>query len=164
VFAVDSGPHPFLAVEVATDARLFDRLNHANERRRDNWFASWERGPLSSGRTYRLPTEVWVHLKGADQLYFRIWASAQPDQWVSPLTSTLDSEYYTAPLMEIVDTAANKAGGATLSLVKVVHEPTAPAEDEVTEVQVHYREQTSSRFETVKIRPGLTVLPVEQVY
>src|SRR5262245_6071249 len=46
VFAVDSGPHPFLAVEVATDARLFDRLNHANERRRDNWFASWERGPL----------------------------------------------------------------------------------------------------------------------
>jgi hypothetical protein len=66
--------------------------------------------------------------------------------------------------MEIVDSAANEDDAATLSLVKVVHEPTAPAADELTEVRVHYREQTSSRYERVKIRPGLITLPVDQVY
>src|SRR5437762_2591961 len=75
-FQVDPRDNPFYLVEIASEPRLFDRDNHAHERRPENFYSSWPSESLLSDDAYTLPPLAWDALKRKDTLFYRVLTTA----------------------------------------------------------------------------------------
>jgi len=106
VLTVHPGDRSHYVVEVATRAELFDFNAHGAERNDSNFFGSWTQLPFSSSSlypaSYRLPDSVWSRLRGATQLYYRLWASNSPNNWVDHISTTPDDAASSAPSILVV--------------------------------------------------------------
>jgi subtilisin family serine protease len=99
-FEINLGGRQMYAVEISTDANLFDTNANGNMRNSSNFYASWEQG-LSTDLPFILPADVWSNLKVADQLYYRLHV-ADDNSWSNYDVSVGDTEYMNAPFMEVV--------------------------------------------------------------
>lgn len=77
-FSVNPGPGRFYAVELATDANLF---NDTAGRTDDNFYGSWSDTALMNSSSYRVPSYVWNRLSEVDRLYYRIDVSTDSSTW-----------------------------------------------------------------------------------
>jgi hypothetical protein len=101
IFEVVPSPNRFYVVEVTTQSELFDQANFGDLITWENFYASdWDE-PFLSAPTYTLPTAVWDRLKRFGPLYYRIWTSASPEDWVDADVSTPDMLSFEAPFIEI---------------------------------------------------------------
>lgn len=108
-FHVDPGAGRYFAVEVATEAGLFDYAS-AGDRTDANFYGSWSASPFGSADSYpavyALPGDVWDRLKEADRLYYRLWSTESATEWLNEDTSLLDSEAASAPSIDITEAEA----------------------------------------------------------
>ena len=116
-FHVDPGSGRHFAVEVATEALLFE-FDRASERTSENFFGSWSILPFASAGSYpsvyALPGDVWELLKAAPRLYYRLWSSESVDGWLNEDTSLLDAEASAAPSIEITESVQPLPSGPML--------------------------------------------------
>ncbi|MES2462221.1 MAG: hypothetical protein V4671_16670 [Armatimonadota bacterium] len=96
-------PGNFYSVEAATRADLLHRGLYGHLRTDDNFYASWRVLPHRSGRSFTLPADVWERLRGADQLFYRLWQSDEANRWSNPSATTADRDCRQAPFIQIVD-------------------------------------------------------------
>jgi hypothetical protein len=136
-FSVDlPGRTPYWALEVASDAALFDRRNAAGRDASTYWGVRGE-GPLwlRRGTTAELPRAVWDALRGAEALYYRIWTSRSRTRWDRPETSLPDAMAPDAPSIRLAGPGAARpfspegapAGEAAPSPVPSATGPRPPA-------------------------------------
>ncbi|MGB3296579.1 MAG: S8 family serine peptidase, partial [Phormidesmis sp.] len=69
-FEVNLAGRRFFAIEVATQASLFDGDSHGSDRTEHNFYGSWQDSPLLTRSPYTLPAAVWQRLKQGDRLYY----------------------------------------------------------------------------------------------
>lgn len=100
-FHVNPGAHRYYVVEVAADPRLFDATGHLGARTGANFYGSWSDQPFQVDPTYRLPAPAWAQLRNAPRLWYRVGASARPDDYVDYTVSTTDDMAAMAPSIEI---------------------------------------------------------------
>ena len=101
IFQVSPGTNPYYAVEVATEPSLFDWAQRGNERRADNFYASWQEVSLFRDTTYALPSNVWQLLNTSNSLYYRVLTSSASDRWINLTASTPDEHADTAPYLSL---------------------------------------------------------------
>lgn len=106
VFAIWPGSGEYFAIEVATRPQLFDGSRHGSERNADNFYGSWEETRLRKAAdrnrtTYALPYHVWMHLRLADRLYYRVLTSVRSVDWVDVQTSLAEDDLDHAPSIEL---------------------------------------------------------------
>jgi len=99
-FEVDLGGRAMYAVEVATEASLFNSA--ANESKRDdsNFYASW-RDSLLTDLPFTMPSDAWEKLKTASVLYYRVHV-ADDNDWSNYAVWVTDSDAENAPSIEII--------------------------------------------------------------
>jgi len=95
-------PGRYSAVEVATDASLFNYQANGTRRTINNFYASWKERPFlraaSYPALYTLPADAWNRLRqNATRLYYRIWCTESSSEWVNAQTSTSDGATASAP-------------------------------------------------------------------
>jgi hypothetical protein len=90
----------YYAVEVATDAVLFDGASHTLE---DGFYGSWSESSFLSESTYQLPDHVWEALCGRDALYYRAWFNDSESSWDHAALTTLDGDGRSAPSISITE-------------------------------------------------------------
>jgi subtilisin family serine protease len=104
-FRVLPGENRYYAVEVATDAALFDYDGHGGEREEfANFYGSWQEGlrEAKGPTTYTLPHAAWRRLREANRLYYRVVTSAENNiEWPNYQTSTPDGSVEDAPYIEL---------------------------------------------------------------
>jgi hypothetical protein len=109
-FRINQGVHPYYAVEIATDWRLFDKDGRA-ERNDDNFYGTWgdphvglQDGPPGQNTVFTLPTAVWRRLGKGPALYYRVLTvSERSREWPNLAASTSDDEAARAPRIRLVD-------------------------------------------------------------
>lgn len=101
VFEVNTGGRALFAIEVATEAALFNSNLHGTRRNSSNFFGSWERG-LESRSPYSLPTEIWNSLDlSSERLFYRAHV-ADDQQWSNYAVTTTDGDALNAPGITVV--------------------------------------------------------------
>jgi subtilisin family serine protease len=100
-FEINPRPNGFYAVEVATQAALFDNANHGSERNTNNFYASWQDTPFMSNPTYILPTPVWQRLQIDSRLYYRLWTSASSTSWANYAVTVADTKANQSPFIVV---------------------------------------------------------------
>ncbi|MEZ4870188.1 MAG: S8 family serine peptidase [Caldilineaceae bacterium] len=120
VFQCNPQPNTYYAVEVATDYSLFGGGN----RTESNFYGSYSDTALLSAPTYRLPENVWSRLKSGNRLYYRMWTSSSPSDWVDYAVTTPSANPQSAPFIEIGDTirTVRSARFAQSTLVRQIDE------------------------------------------
>jgi metacaspase-1 len=106
-FIVDPGPGRYYAVEITTRANLFNNAVNGSQRTDDNFFMTWRVKPYLSApaypATFDLPVAAWDRLRrNSTQLYYRLWATDSPDQWVNARATTRDSMADSAPSIQLM--------------------------------------------------------------
>ncbi|MDH3733772.1 MAG: S8 family serine peptidase [Gemmatimonadota bacterium] len=98
-FTVNAAGRPFMAVEVATEARLFDFDSHGGDRSSSNYYPDWDAGgsTTSSTLSWRLPDDVWQQMRHADALFYRVHVADDPDTWANYDVSLEDGDAALAP-------------------------------------------------------------------
>ena len=108
-FSVSTGAHPYYYVEFATEAALFDYESNGPRRTADNFYASWADTSLASrltGGSYTMPTAVWMRLKSAVRLFYRIGSTPKPVGWEGVHLAFPDSAYSQAPSFTVTSGSA----------------------------------------------------------
>ena len=113
-FQVDPRPNGYYAIEVATQAELFDAGGHGGERTSDNFYGSWQDGAALSAPSYTLPDPVWRRLRAARRLYYRACTTASPSGWSNPQATTPASRPQDAPAVQITAAGPAAAGGPSI--------------------------------------------------
>ncbi|WP_298802249.1 S8 family serine peptidase [uncultured Pseudokineococcus sp.] len=84
-FRVRSGRHPWVALELATDPRLFWPAATGRTRTPGTFAATWEQGMTSTGRaletTVTVPAELWRRLEQPTRVHYRCVTAARRDDW-----------------------------------------------------------------------------------
>ena len=103
IFLVVAKPFPFFVFEITTDPGLFDTARRNGERRRGNFYGSWQEdyGRRYTGSLYTLTETAWADLRTADRLYYRVAVTASDGSWSGYTTSTDDSEGGEAPYIVV---------------------------------------------------------------
>jgi hypothetical protein len=97
-FSVSVPAGHYFAVEVATDASLFNSAANGARRNDNNFYASWKVSPFRQGTSFTMPLDAWNRLRqGASQLYYRLWSTSSPTSWVNYQVTTPDSNAQAAP-------------------------------------------------------------------
>ena len=99
-FTVNLGGRRFFAIEVATQASLFDGDAHGGDRTEQNFYGSWQDSPLLTQSLYTLPFAVWQRLKQSDRLYYRAHV-ADSSAWANYAVTISDSQASSAPFIQI---------------------------------------------------------------
>jgi hypothetical protein len=99
-FEINLGGRQMYAVEVATDASLFESSVNEALRNSSNFYASWDEG-LISDLPFLMPSNAWNNLKVADHLYYRLHV-ADDNSWGNYDVSLPDNEALNAPSMKVV--------------------------------------------------------------
>ena len=106
-FRVNPGPGRYFAVEVATEAALFNYAENGTRRTESNFYGSWKTPPFQLASAYpaeyTLPDTVWQRLKssGATDLFYRLWATSGSNSWVSQKTTISDAQAASAPCVHL---------------------------------------------------------------
>lgn len=90
----------YYAVEVATEASLFNNQANGSRRTVDNFYGSWQVRPFLSGRnpSFTMPADAWNRLRQtALRLYYRVWCTDSATDWVNARASIYDTEAANAP-------------------------------------------------------------------
>ncbi|MDB5743760.1 MAG: peptidase caspase catalytic subunit p20 [Polaromonas sp.] len=123
-FAVAVPSGHYFAVEVATQASLFNSTVNGAQRNDANFYASWKVTPFRQGSTFTLPVDAWNRLRqGASQLYYRLWCTASPTSWVNYQVSVSESNAASAPSVTL--TAQSSTGSGAEGGVPAITAPTA---------------------------------------
>lgn len=111
-FNVEKAGNPLFYIELATDAKLFDRAANDANRKDENFYASYkdpqtfENGKfLMSGNTFQLPDDKWDKLSAASRIYYRI-GSCSDYSWGNFKLSCSDSNCFAAPYFECITNQA----------------------------------------------------------
>ncbi|MDB5931706.1 MAG: peptidase caspase catalytic subunit p20 [Polaromonas sp.] len=114
----------YFAVEVATEADLFNSAASGSRRSDSNFYASWKVTPFRQGTSFMLPADAWNRLRqGASRLYYRLWCTASATSWVSYRATIPDASAASAPSMELV--AQGQPGTSEGSTMPAITAPTA---------------------------------------
>ena len=102
-FQVNPGAGRYYAVEVSTNSWYFTD-QYSAQRNDDNFYGSWKVAPFASSALYpaafELPTAVWSRLRDNatnGRLYYRMWWTESPTQWVNHGCTTPNSSGQNAP-------------------------------------------------------------------
>ena len=111
-FTVNKAGNPLFYVELATDAKLFDRAANDAQRTESNFYASYkdpqtfENGVfLMSGNIFTLPENKWGKLSSSNRIYYRIGSCADTS-WGKFKLSCSDGNCFAAPYFECITTQA----------------------------------------------------------
>jgi hypothetical protein len=114
-FTVNPGANRYYSIEVATRPELFNHAAYASQRNDSNFFGSWRVTPFGFAAnypaTYTLSADVWQRLReNATRLYYRLWATDSPNQWLNSAVTTPDREAQAAPAITIETGASTPVG------------------------------------------------------
>lgn len=111
-FSVSVPSGHYFAVEIATEAALFNSAANGARRNDSNFYASWKTLPFRQGSSFTMPLAEWNRMRqGASQLFYRLWCTASPNSWVSYQATTPDSNAQAAPSVTLV--AQGQTGGGS---------------------------------------------------
>jgi hypothetical protein len=111
-FSVSVPSGHYFAVEIATQASLFNSTASGAQRNDSNFYASWKTLPFRQGSSFTMPLADWNRMRqGASRLYYRLWCTASPNSWVSYQATTPDSNAQAAPSVTLV--AQGQTGGGS---------------------------------------------------
>lgn len=135
-FSVSVPSGHYFAVEIATDASLFNSSANGAQRNDSNFYASWKVSPFRQGSSFMMPLDAWNRLRqGASRLYYRLWCTSSPTSWVNYQVTTSDSNAQSAPSVALV--AQTQPGGGDAG-VPAITAPTAfPANGAAPRFQVN---------------------------
>ncbi|MBH2019883.1 caspase family protein [Polaromonas sp.] len=135
-FAVSVPSGNYFAVEVATDASLFDSTANGAQRNDNNFYASWKVSPFRQGDSFMMPLDAWNRLRqGASKLYYRLWCTSSPTSWVNYRVTTTDSNAQAAPGVALV--AQTQPGGGDTGLPAITAPTAFPANGSAPRFQVN---------------------------
>ncbi len=136
-FSVSVPSGHYFAVEVATDASLFNSTANGGQRNDNNFYASWKVAPFRQGSSFTMPVDAWNRLRqSASQLYYRLWCTSSPTSWVNYQVTTSDSNAQAAPSVAL--TAQQGQPGGSDSGAPAITAPTAfPANGAAPRFQVN---------------------------
>lgn len=136
-FSVSVPSGHYFAVEIATDASLFNSTANGSQRNDNNFYASWKVAPFRQGSSFTMPLADWNRMRqGASQLYYRLWCTASPNSWVNYQVTTSDSNTEAAPSVALV--AQGQTGGGAESGTPAITAPNAfPANGSAPRFQVN---------------------------
>lgn len=104
-FQIWSSENRYFAVEVTSDAALFDEPNNGAKRTVDNFYASWQTGliqiPASGNTIYHLSSNVWRSMRQAEAIYYRLLTSAAKTRWTNTQSSLTKVELGRAPTITL---------------------------------------------------------------
>ena len=102
-FQVNPGAGRYYAVEVSTNSWYFTQ-QYSGQRNDDNFYGSWKVTPFESSPLYpvsfELPATAWNRLRANatnGRLYYRMWWTESPTQWVNHGCTTPNSSGQNAP-------------------------------------------------------------------
>lgn len=102
-FQVNPGAGRSYAVEVSTNSWYFTP-QYSGQRNDDNFYGSWRVTPFESSTlypaTFELPATAWNRLRAnatGGRLYYRLWWTDSPTQWVNQGCTTPNSSGQNAP-------------------------------------------------------------------
>lgn len=110
-FTINKGGRHLYAVEVATQAELFNNATHGGQRNDNNFYGSWTVELLSS-TPFQLPTDVWQRLKNGTRLYYRLHV-ADNSEWGNYDVTVADEQASIAPSIELTRSTGGSTGGGT---------------------------------------------------
>ncbi len=103
-FQVNPGQNRYFAVEVATNPWYFNNQQYGNLRTENNFYASWKVSPFLFSPIYPaafdLPRDAWDRLRANatyGKLYYRMWCTDSPENWVNQVCTTPDTTGQNAP-------------------------------------------------------------------
>ncbi|MCI0591575.1 MAG: caspase family protein [Gammaproteobacteria bacterium] len=119
-FSVTVPTGRYYAVEVASDASLFDNQSNGSRRTSSNFYGSWQVRPFLSASSYpasfALPSDAWNRLRqNASRLYYRVWCTESSSEWVNAQVSTSDGAASSAPSVTLE--ASQQPSGVSPSIV-----------------------------------------------
>ena len=137
-FSVSVPSGHYFAVEVATDASLFNSTANGAQRNDSNFYASWKVSPFRQGSSFMVPLDAWNRLRqGASRLYYRLWCTGSPTSWLNYQVTTSDSNAQSAPSVALVAQTQPGSGGGDGG-VPAITAPTAfPANGAAPRFQVN---------------------------
>ena len=146
-FTVSVPSGQFFAVEVATDAGLFNSTANGAQRSDNNFYASWKVSPFRQGTSFTMPLDAWNRLRqGASTLYYRLWATSSPTAWVNYRVTTLDSNAQAAPSLTL--TAQTQPVSGDTGMPAITAPTTFPANGAAPRFQVN---PGAGRFYAVEV-------------
>ena len=146
-FTVSVPSGQFFAVEVATDAGLFNSTANGGQRSDNNFYASWKVSPFRQGTSFTMPLDAWNRLRqGASTLYYRLWATSSPTAWVNYRVTTLDSNAQAAPSLTL--TAQTQPVSGDTGMPAITAPTTFPANGAAPRFQVN---PGAGRFYAVEV-------------
>ncbi|MDB5843174.1 MAG: peptidase caspase catalytic subunit p20 [Polaromonas sp.] len=136
-FSVSVPSGHYFAVEVATDAGLFNSTANGGQRNDGNFYASWKVAPFRQGTSFTVPLDAWNRLRqGASRLYYRLWCTASPTAWVNQQVTTSDANAQSSPSVAL--TAQSQPGSGGDNGTPAITAPTAfPANGAAPRFQVN---------------------------
>lgn len=135
-FAVTVPAGHYYAVEIATDASLFNGTANGSRRNDNNFFASWRSLPYRQESAYTMPIEAWNRLRQAgSSLYYRLWCTASANSWVNQHVSVSESNAASAPRITL--TAQAESGGGTSAGPAITAPSSFPANGTAPRFQVN---------------------------
>lgn len=100
-FQILSPENRYYAIEIATEATLFDETTNGARRTESNFFATWQQGliemPLTGITIYYIPSHVWRLMRQSEAIYYRILTSASQDMWSAVQSSLKKQDIAHAP-------------------------------------------------------------------
>lgn len=90
----------YYAVEVATDSSLFNYQENGSRRTASNFYGSWSTMPFISAAnaSFTMPSDAWNRLRqSGSRLYYRVWCTDSPTEWINEKASIYDTESASAP-------------------------------------------------------------------
>ena len=138
-FSVSVPSGHYFAVEVATDASLFNSAANGGQRNDNNFYASWKVAPFRQGSSFTLPLDAWNRLRqGASRLYYRLWCTASPTAWVNYQVTIADSNAQSAPGVDLMAQSQPGSGGGDDTGTPAITAPTTfPANGAAPRFQVN---------------------------
>ncbi|WP_051675723.1 caspase family protein [Polaromonas glacialis] len=135
-FAVSVPSGQYFAVEVATEAGLFNSTANGGQRNDNNFYASWKVSPFRQDSSFTVPLDAWNRLRqGASRLYYRLWCTSSPTAWVNYRVTTTDSNAQAAPSLTLTTQSQPGSGGGDTPAITA---PTAfPANGAAPRFQVN---------------------------
>ena len=137
-FSVSVPAGNYFAVEIATDAGLFNTAASGAQRNDSNFYASWKTAPFRQGSSFTMPLPEWNRMRqGAAQLYYRLWCTESPNSWVNYRVTVSDANAQSAPSVALVAQGQGGAGSVDGTVPAITAPNVFPANGSAPRFQVN---------------------------